>query len=146
MSDLTRFGVSLDDALLRKFDAFCVQRGYASRSEALRDIIRDTLLQDKIGRATDEQQAATGVFSMIYDHHQHDLAQQLTNKQHDAHECVTATLHVHLDHHNCLEVLVLKGAAGEITRLADGLRAVRGVKHGSFAIAEIGQTDHKEHD
>jgi Predicted transcriptional regulators containing the CopG/Arc/MetJ DNA-binding domain and a metal-binding domain len=141
MSELVRFGVSLESELLEEFDALCERRKYASRSEALRDIIRNALLDDRAEREGHAEQPATGVLSMVYDHHRHDLSQQLTSKQHDAHDCVVATLHVHLDHHNCLEVLVLKGKLGEIHRLADGLRAIRGVRHGTFAIAEIGKQD-----
>ncbi len=139
MSELVRFGVSLEAELLGEFDALCTRRGYASRSEALRDIIRETLLADKAGRALDEGQPVTGVLTIVYDHHRYDLSQQLTSKQHDAHGCVTATLHVHLDHYNCLEVVILQGQAAEVARLADSLRAVRGVKHGSFVIAETGE-------
>lgn len=137
MSELVRFGVSLDAELLEEFDALCARRGYASRSEALRDVIRQTLLEDKSERP---DLPATGVLSLVYDHHQHDLAHQLTHRQHDAHECIVATVHVHLDHHNCLEILVLKGTAGGIGELADQLRAIRGVKYGSFTFATTGAT------
>lgn len=129
MSELVRFGVSLEAGLLESFDSLCAARGYASRSEALRDMIRQTLLEDR-GQRGDSP--ATGVLSLVYDHHRHDLSQQLTQRQHDAHECIVATLHVHLDHHNCLEILVLRGAAARISDLADNLRAVRGVSHGMF--------------
>ena len=140
MSELVRFGVSLDSDLLEHFDALCERRGYASRSEALRDMIRQTLLEEQVrsGQA-DDSRPATGVLSLVYDHHRHDLSQQLTHRQHDAHECIVATLHVHLDHHNCLEILVLKGQAGAIGELADGLRAVRGVKHGTFNFTSSGE-------
>jgi CopG family nickel-responsive transcriptional regulator len=129
MSELVRFGVSLDAALLGSFDDLCARRGYASRSEALRDMIRQELLKE---HSRHDDHPATGVFSMVYDHHQPELSQQLTSRQHDAHSCIVATLHVHLDHNNCLEILVLRGMAGEISRLAERLRAVRGVKYGSF--------------
>ena len=128
-SELVRFGVSLEAGLLERFDALCTERGYASRSEALRDMIRQTLLEER-GKLADSP--ATGVLSLVYDHHRHELSQQLTQRQHDAHECIVATLHVHLDHHNCLEILVLRGNAARIGKLADSLRAVRGVSHGMF--------------
>lgn len=136
MGELVRFGVSLDAALLEEFDELCAARGYASRSEALRDVIRQALLEE---RATRAELPATGVLSLVYDHHRHDLSQQLTQRQHDAHECVVASLHVHLDHHNCLEILVLRGSAGQIGELADGLRAVRGVKYGAFNVTSSGE-------
>ena len=129
MSELVRFGVSLEAGLLKRFDALCAERGYASRSEALRDMIRQTLLEER-GKRGDSQ--VTGVLSLVYDHHRHELSQQLTQRQHDAHESIVATLHVHLDHHTCLEVLVLRGTAAGISGLADSLRAVRGVSHGVF--------------
>ena len=129
MSGLARFGVSLEAELLERFDALRVERGYASRSEALRDMIRQALLEER-GKRGDN--LATGVLSLVYDHHLHELSQQLTQRQHDAHECIVATLHVHLDHHNCLEILVLRGGAAKISALADSLRAVRGVSHGMF--------------
>jgi CopG family nickel-responsive transcriptional regulator len=131
MSELVRFGVSVEADLLERFDLLCAGRGYASRSEALRDMIRQALLEER-GKPGDNP--ATGVLSLVYDHHRHDLSQQLTQRQHDAHACIVATLHVHLDHRNCLEILVLRGGAARISELADSLRAVRGVSHGSFTI------------
>ena len=126
---LVRFGVSLEAGLLESFDSLCAGRGYASRSEALRDMIRQALLEER-GKQGDSQ--VTGVLSLVYDHNRHDLSQRLTQRQHDAHECIVATLHVHLDHHNCLEILVLRGKSSKISGLADSLRAVRGVSHGMF--------------
>ena len=81
---------------------------------------------------------AAGVLSLIYDHHVRDLSRKLTERQHDAHGLIVTTLHVHLDHHNCLEILVLKGKAGELRELADQLRSIRGVTHGTFSITTIG--------
>ena len=108
MGETVRFGVSLDSDLLEKFDALCERQGCPSRSEALRDIIRDALVQDSLHSETAD---AAGVLSLIYDHHVRDLSRKLTERQHDAHGLIVTTLHVHLDHHNCLEILVLKGSA-----------------------------------
>lgn len=130
MGDTVRFGVSLDSDLLAEFDALCERRNYPSRSEALRDIIRDTLVQDSLETGNVD---AAGVLTLVYDHHTTDLARKLTERQHHAHDLVVATLHVHLDHHNCLEMLVLRGKSEEIRALADQLRAIRGVKHGAFS-------------
>lgn len=135
MGETVRFGVSLDEELLEKFDALCARREYPSRSEALRDIIRDALAQDAL--QSDEAEAA-GVLTLVYDHHTRDLSRKLTERQHDFPDVVIATLHVHLDHHNCLETLVLRGAAGSLRQLADQLRAIRGVKHGMFSLSAIG--------
>ena len=135
MGETVRFGVSLDSDLLEKFDAPCERQGCPSRSEALRDIIRDALVQDSLHSETAD---AAGVLSLIYDHHVRDLSRKLTERQHDAHGLIVTTLHVHLDHHNCLEILVLKGKAGELRELADQLRSIRGVTHGTFSITTIG--------
>lgn len=135
MGETVRFGVSLDADLLEKFDALCARQGCPSRSEALRDIIRAALVQDSL--QSDEAEAA-GVLTLIYDHHIRDLSRKLTERQHDAHDAIVATLHVHLDHHNCLETLVLKGKAGQLRTLADQLRSIRGVTHGTFSITAIG--------
>lgn len=135
MGETVRFGVSLDGDLLEKFDALCERQGCPSRSEALRDIIRNALVQDAL---QSENADAAGVLTLIYDHHVRDLSRRLTERQHGAHDRIVTTLHVHLDHHNCLEILVLKGKAGELRTLADQLRAIRGVTHGTFSITAIG--------
>lgn len=135
MGETVRFGVSLDADLLTKFDALCERQGCPSRSEALRDIIRNALVEHSL--QSDDSDAA-GVLTLIYDHHVRDLSRKLTERQHDAHGIIVATLHVHLDHHNCLEILVLKGKAGDLRQLADQLRATRGVTHGTFSITAVG--------
>ena len=135
MGETVRFGVSLDADLLAKFDALCDRQGCPSRSEALRDIIRDTLVQDSL--RSDNADAA-GVLTLVYDHHVRDLSRKLNERQHDDYNVVVASLHVHLDHHHCLEILVLKGPAGQLRVLADQLRSIRGVKHGTFSITAIG--------
>lgn len=135
MSSTARFGVSMDADLLRGFDEFCAARGYGTRSEALRDLIRDALVEDMGAR---DDTAAAGTLTLVYDHHKSDLTQRLTAAQHDSHGLILATLHVHLDHHNCLEVLALKGKSAEIRRLADSILAVKGVMHGKFVLTATG--------
>ncbi len=135
MGETVRFGVSLASDLLEKFDALCARQGYPSRSEALRDIIRDTLVQDSLRSGTAN---AAGVLTLVYDHHVRDLAHKLNERQHDDHNLIVASLHVHLDHHHCLEVLILKGQAVQLRTLADQLRAIRGVTHGTFSLTAIG--------
>ncbi len=136
MSKVTRFGVSLDTNLLASFDALCEKNSYANRSEAIRDLIRKALVEDSWNNAQEE---AAGTLTLVYDHHKSDISKRLMAVQHDAHDCIIATLHVHLDHHNCLEVLVLKGEAERIKSLAHALISIRGVKHGAFSSTTTGQ-------
>lgn len=136
MSRTVRFGVSMDAGLLREFDDFCSARGYDTRSEALRDLIRDALV-DEAG--TQENTTVAGTLTFVYDHHKNDLTQRLTAAQHDAHHLILAALHVHLDHHNCLEVLALRGKSKEVKTLADQILAVKGVNHGKFVQTATGR-------
>ncbi|HOV64517.1 MAG TPA: nickel-responsive transcriptional regulator NikR [Spirochaetia bacterium] len=126
---LKRFGISLESDLSDQFDEYIRERGYTNRSEAIRDLIRDALIK----RLWSEGEAeAAGAAVIVYNHHLHELSKKLTDIQHDHFELVVSTMHVHLDHYNCLEVVLLKGKAKEIRKLADTLIAVRGVKHGQF--------------
>src|SRR5512142_1979218 len=118
MSETIRFGVSLNSDLLVKFDALCKEKSYQTRSEAIRDLIRNVLVQKEWERSDKE---TAGTLTLVYDHHVSDLAQKLTAIQHDAHDMVLSAMHVHLDHHNCLEVLVLKGPGDAIKSLSDKL-------------------------
>jgi len=136
MGQLARFGVSLDSRLLKRFDALIQQKGYTNRSEALRDIIRDQIVADE-WRAGPEE--AVAVVSLVYDHHQLDLPNRLTDMQHDHHSMVLSTLHVHLHRHSCLEVLVLRGPGRKVKKLADSLAGARGVKHGKVTLTTAGQ-------
>lgn len=111
MGTLTRFGVSLDEDLLEPFDELCRSKGYFNRSEAIRDLIRKALVQETW--QTSQGQGA-GTLTLVYDHHKNDLARRLMRMQHDDHDIIVTTLHVHLDHYNCLEVLVLKGEAARV--------------------------------
>ena len=136
MGRIVRFGVSLDAELLAPFDALCARRGYSNRSEAIRDLIRKALVEESWEQGSDE---CAGTLSLVYDHHRSDLSRKLTVLQHDDHDIIVAALHVHLDHHNCLEVLILKGAPPRVRLLADRLCAMRGVKHGAFSITSTGK-------
>lgn len=136
MGKLTRFGVSLDEALLEPFDALCAVKGYSNRSEAIRDLIRKALVAEEWQQADGQ---GAGTLTLVYDHHKNDLARRLTQMQHDEHDIIIATLHVHLDHHNCLEVLILKGEAARVRALADKLISCKGVKHGTFSGTTTGQ-------
>ena len=135
MSELSRIGVAIDSELLRKFDELIEQRGYTNRSEAFRDLIRDELVE----RAWEEPEAAVvGTVTLVYDHHVRLLSERLTDLQHDFHHNILSTLHVHLDHDNCLEVLVVKGKARDVKKIADALIATKGVKHGRLTITTSG--------
>ena len=136
MGEVTRFGVSLDEKLLRQFDRLIVRKGYANRSEALRDLIRESLVRDQWELGTEE---AVGTITLVYDHDTRDLADKLTDLQHAHYESIVSTLHVHLDPHHCLEVLVLRGTARTLKEIADRLIGTRGVKHGTFSATTEGR-------
>jgi len=127
MGDITRFGISIDSDLLESFDRLLTQKGYQNRSEAIRDLIRNALVEEKTASGQEEM---VGTVTMVYNHHVRDLADKLTEHQHHHHHQIVSALHVHLDAHNCLEVLVLRGSSAEINRIADELLGVKGVKHG----------------
>ncbi len=129
MPDLMRFGVSIEKGLLQDFDKWIDKHNWANRSEAIRDIIRDHLVGDSWGASQDD---VTATLTYVYDHHVTDLQARLTSLQHDHGGSVLSAMHVHLDHHNCIEVLVMKGKAGEIQALADSILGTRGVKHGAL--------------
>jgi len=130
MGDLVRTGVSLEKELLEKFDAAIHRKGYQNRSEAIRDLIREHLVEG----AAEENKVIVGTLSMVYDHHQPNLSAKLIEAQHAAASKVLAATHVHLDHHHCLEVVILKGRSGEVRSLADRILSLRGVKHGQLTV------------
>jgi CopG family nickel-responsive transcriptional regulator len=136
MAEIVRFGVSMDDRLLEKFDKLIEGKGYSNRSEAVRDLIRNALVEEQW--ANDEEEAV-GTVSLVYDHHTRELSDKLTEQQHSHHREIVSALHVHLDAHHCLEVVVLKGKAGEIRHLADELIGTKGVKHGRLMTTTTGQ-------
>ncbi len=126
---LQRIGISLDDKLLERFDDLIQKRGWVNRSEVVRDLIRDRLVEEDW---TSEDEEAMGVIVAVYDHHAHGLSQKLTEIQHDSFATVISTLHVHMDHHNCLEIMVLKGKPADLKSLADQVIGTKGVKHAKF--------------
>lgn len=136
MSELSRIGVAIDSDLLEKFDALINKRGYGNRSEAFRDLIRDELVQKNWESPKSE---VVGTVTLVYDHHVRLLTEKLTDIQHDYHHQILSTLHVHLDHDNCLEVLVVKGRAAEVRKVADSLISIKGVKHGRLTITTTGK-------
>ena len=139
MSDLVRFGISITDDLLLRFDRLIADKGYVNRSEAIRDLIRDTLVQREWSRA-DGAEERVAVATLVYDHDASSLAQKLAHIQHENHRAVVSALHVHLDAHNCLEVLVLRGRARDVVRMGEGLVSTKGVKYGKLVPATTGQS------
>jgi CopG family nickel-responsive transcriptional regulator len=135
MSSLSRIGVAIDSDLLGQFDALLEQRGYTNRSEAFRDLIRDELVE-KAWESPDSQ--VVGTVTLVFDHHVRMLNEKLTSIQHDHHHSILSTLHVHLDHDNCLEVLVVRGKSAAVRNIADTLIGTRGVKHGRLTITTSG--------
>lgn len=133
---LERIGVSLEDDLLEKFDSYIAKRGYTNRSEAIRDLIRDKLVQQEWESS---EKKTMGVVTIVYDHHTMELSQKLADLQHDHYASVVAAMHVHVDHHNCLEVLVLRGKVSEIQELGNALISTRGVKYGKLVPTTTGK-------
>jgi len=135
MSELSRIGVAIDSDLLEKFDRLLARRGYENRSEAFRDLIRDELIEES-WKSPDAP--VVGTVTLLYDHHVRLLNEKLTDLQHEHHKSILSTLHVHLDHDHCLEVLVVKGKAATVQKIADTLISTKGVKHGRLTIAAAG--------
>jgi CopG family nickel-responsive transcriptional regulator len=135
MGELSRIGVAIDSDLLARFDDLIARRGYTNRSEAFRDLIRDELVEEAW---ESPERKVVGTVSIVYDHHVRQLSDRLTDLQHEFFHHVLSTLHVHLDHDHCLEVLVVRGKAEEVKKLADTLIATKGVKHGRLTITTSG--------
>jgi CopG family transcriptional regulator, nickel-responsive regulator len=137
LSKLVRFGVAMDEELLNRFDSLVAQRGVASnRSEAVRDLVRDALVGEQWEESGEE---IVGTITMVFDHHANDLAEKLDSLQHAHHDKVISSMHVHLDAHNCLEVIVVRGESGEIRSIADALLGTKGVKHGKLVTTTTGR-------
>ena len=132
MSEIVRFSVSLEDDLLQQFDRYCADQKYATRSEAVRQLIRDTLTT----RAWESEcQDAVGTLTLVYDHHRAQLSDRLTQLQHDHTELVVSTLHAHLTHDLCLEVILLRGPAAQLQSVTSQLRGLKGVHKGELVMA-----------
>ncbi len=135
MSELERFGVSIPDDLLNKFDKIISNKGYSNRSEAIRDLIRDNIVEQSIA----EDGEVAGTITLVYDHHQRDLADKLMDIQHDFYKNIISTTHIHMDHHNCLEVLVVKGKSKKVNEIGNKLMSTKGVKHGKLVMTSTGK-------
>jgi CopG family nickel-responsive transcriptional regulator len=136
MTELARFGISIEPRLLNSFDQLISDKGYVNRSEAIRDMIRNALVEARV-EGTDTT-PTVGTVTLVYDHHTRDLSDKLTEHQHSHHDAIVSALHVHLDAHHCLEVVVVRGTAAQVRRLADELIGTKGVKHGKLVLTTAG--------
>ncbi len=133
---ITRFGVSIPDNLLEKFDMIIEERGYTNRSEAIRDLIRDFIVRYEW--ETGDADVA-GTITMVYNHDEADVVKELLDLQHDYLNEIVSSIHVHMDRHNCLEVVIVKGKAKRIKEIADRLLSLKGVKHGKLVMTTTGK-------
>lgn len=131
---LKRFSISLEEELLARFDAYIESKGYSNRSEAIRDLIRKT----QVSEEWEKDSEVVGVVTLVFNHHKSQLQEKITELQHNYHNLITSTTHVHMDHHNCLEVTIVKGKASTVQELAAQLMALRGVKDGNLTMSSTG--------
>ncbi|HTW32141.1 MAG TPA: nickel-responsive transcriptional regulator NikR [Candidatus Sulfotelmatobacter sp.] len=136
MAELARIGIAIPDDLLGEFDRLIEKRGYATRSEAVRDLVRKELVDEISASANAE---VYGTVTLIYDHHARLLLDKLTDIQHQYHDAIMSSVHVHLDHDNCLEVILVRGKSTMVQKLANALIATKGVKHGRFMLTTSGR-------
>lgn len=137
MSSIVRFGISIPADLISSFDQLISERHYTNRSEAIRDLIRDKLVQQD-WNAKFKGRQVIGTITSVYDHHQRELLNKLTDLQHDFHANIISTQHIHLDHQNCLEVIILRGQAENVRQLADKINALKGIKHSKLTMTTSG--------
>jgi len=133
MEKITRFGVSIEPDLLKKFDKIIKMEGYTNRSEAIRDLVRKNLIREE---NKNHNTVSIGTLTIIYDHHTGNLTNKLLDLQHAHTKEILSTTHIHIDHNNCLEVLVLKGKTGKLQKLADNIKSLKGIKHGELVITK----------
>jgi CopG family nickel-responsive transcriptional regulator len=136
MVDAIRFGVSMTRKLLKKFDGLISNMGYTNRSEAIRDLVREKLVQQE-WKLTNRE--TVGTITIVYSHEVHELTETLTALQHTFHRNIISTMHIHLDAHNCLEVLVVKGKGRTLKTIAQRLLSTKGVKHGQLTTTTTGE-------
>jgi CopG family nickel-responsive transcriptional regulator len=136
MSSTIRFSISMPQSLLSRFDRLTSKQGYANRSEAIRDLIREHLVEREWELG---EKVTVGAVSLVYDHHKRELDKVLTDLQHQYFDSIISALHVHLDRHNCLEVVVVRGKSERIIKIADRLISTKGVKYGKLTAATVGE-------
>ncbi len=135
---LKRFSISLEEDLLDDFDQVITDKKYKNRSEAIRDLIRNSFVENEWADDKD----VMGVITLVYDHHQPNLQEKITELQHNFFQQIVSTTHVHMDHHNCMEVIIVRGKAAEVSRLADDLNSARGVRNCRLAMSSTGKHLH----
>jgi CopG family nickel-responsive transcriptional regulator len=135
MAKVERFGVSMEPELLEKFDELISARGYTSRSEAIRDLVRQELIKDEW---SDPDAEVIGAVTIVFEHHAHELSNVLAELQHSCHDCIICSTHIHMDAHNCLEVIIVRGNSLRVTEIANTLISTRGVKHGKLVSTTTG--------
>ena len=135
MSGLIRFGISLDKELSERFDELIRRKAYTNRSEAIRDLIRQDLVEQEWLHGSE----VAGAITLIYNHHKRELLNKITDIQHDFQSSIISAQHIHLDHHNCLEIIAVKGSPAEVQKLASMLKAVKGVKHSTLSMSTTGK-------
>lgn len=131
---LTRFGISMDEKLLQNFDRIIEEKGYQNRSEAVRDLVRDAILKH---HWSNDSEIVAGAILLFYNHHQNKLVNEMLSIQHDYHDNILATTHLHIDHHNCMEVIVVKGVASDLRVLSNKLITLKGVFYGKLTISPL---------
>ncbi|MCK8827161.1 nickel-responsive transcriptional regulator NikR [Natroniella acetigena] len=136
MSELIRFGVSIDEKLLKKFDQL-IEDGYTNRSEAIRDLIRDKIVEEK---CQDEEEDVVGTLTLFYDHHQRGTTEKMMTIQHDYYSLFKSNLHLHLSHHICLEVIIVEGKRKKLNEVTQKLIGLRGVKHGKLTVSAVDES------
>ena len=136
MEKVKRFGVSIEESLLSKFDTFIKERKYKNRSEAIRDLIRENFVNDSWEKSN---RVVAGAIIIVYDHHKRELLDNLVDIQHDYQDLIISSQHIHLDHHNCMEIIVVKGKMQKLFELEAILKSIKGVKHTTFAKSTLGE-------
>jgi CopG family transcriptional regulator, nickel-responsive regulator len=137
MEKIKRFGVSIENRLLEQFDSYIAVNNYENRSEAIRDLIRKELVEEEEWAKTNEDVA--GAIVIVYDHHKREVVDKLLDIQHDFHELIISSQHIHLDHDNCLEIIVVRGRMVQVNVLAAKLKSIKGVKHASLTKSTLGK-------
>jgi len=133
--DIKRISITIPSRLLKQFDSIISERGYTNRSEAVRDIIRDDLVGEEWSKSDNE---VIGTITLVYDHHETGVLDRLAKTQHLHTDIIVSTMHVHIDHDNCVETLIVKGAAQDVKKISDKLISERGVKHGKIVFTTTG--------
>ncbi len=132
--NIARFGVSVPKELLKEFDEKIEEKMYANRSEAIRDLIRDFIVESKW---EDPEEDVYGSLTLVFDHEKRGISDRLTEMQHRSHDMIVSTMHIHLDHNNCMELMAIRGKPAEVQRIADSLISTKGVKHGKLVITSV---------